>query len=208
MTTRRALLLLADVLTNRAKWSLAQSVRHSRVPLRFEKSTGGLAEGTVGFKLQHDEFVFFPTWEHQHADSIRPEFHQLLEKVKPPDRNVLEVRYLARVSDVVQPPPEIAAMQKVAGYHIWAEPFIRMRYEYRPDQPVFLVVPQVFRLAQVVRIPRDRRYSGCRSWVTLHQDVEVTGVQAVLPRNEFRSARDALLAELGEAGAGRQVKTR
>ncbi len=162
---------------------------------------GGIAEGKRGFELQHDEFVFFPTWEHQHADSIRPEFHNLFETVKPPDQNVLEIRYLAKVTDVLRAPVEMEAMQRLARHHIWAEPFVRMRYEYRPDLPLFIMLPRIFRLPQPVQIPHDRRYAGCRSWVTLYRDVDVAGAQPILPGNEFQSARDDLLAGLGGAGA-------
>ena len=162
---------------------------------------GGIAEGKRGFELKHDEFVFFPTWEHQHARSIRPEFHKLFEKVKPPDPNVLEIRYLAQVTDVLRAPVEMEAAQRLARYHIWAEPFVRMRYEYRPDLPLFIVVPRIFRLPRRVQIPHDRRYAGCRSWVTFYEDVDVAGRQPVLSRNEFQSARGDLLASLAGTGA-------
>ena len=84
---------------------------------------GGIAEGKRGFELEHDEFVFFPTWEHQQADSIRPEFHKLFEKVKPPDPNVLEIRCLAKVTDVLRAPIEMEAMQRLARHHIWEKTF-------------------------------------------------------------------------------------
>ena len=160
---------------------------------------GGIAEGKRGFELKHDEFVFFPTWEHQHAASIRPEFHELFEKVKPPDPNVLEIRYVAKVTDVLRAPVEMEAIERLAPHHSWTEPFVRMRYEYRPDLPLLIVLPQIFRLPQPVHIPHDRRYAGCRSWVTLNQDVDVEGARSVLPEKEFQSARKDLLASLGEA---------
>ena len=105
---------------------------------------GGIVEGKRGFELKHDRFVFFPTWEHQHADSIRPQFHSLFEEAEPPDPNVLEVRYLAQVTDVLRAPVEMEAIERLARHHIWGKPFIRMRYEYRPDLPLFIVLPRIF----------------------------------------------------------------
>ena len=160
---------------------------------------GGIAEGKRGFELKHDRFVFFPTWEHQHADSIRPQFHSLFEKLEPPEPNVVEIRYLAQVTDVLRAPVEMEAIERLVRHHIWGQPFIRLRYEYRPDLPLFIVLPRIFRLPRPVPIPHDRRYAGCRSWVTLYQDVDVAGAQPVLPGNEFQSARADLLASLGEA---------
>ena len=60
-----------------------------------------------------------------------------------------------------------------APEHIWAEPYLRMRYEYRPDLPLYVVQVNVFTLPKPVSIPHDRRYKGCRSWVDLYQDVPV-----------------------------------
>ena len=182
------------------EWSVVvEALAEGRQTFLLRK--GGIAEGKRGFELKHNEFVFFPTWEHQHARSIRPEFHKLFEKVKPPDPNVLEIRYLAQVTDVLRAPVEMEAAQRLARHHIWAEPFVRMRYEYRPDLPLFIVVPRIFRLPRRVQIPHDRRYAGCRSWVTLYEDVDVADRQPVLSRNEFQSARGDLLASLAGTGA-------
>ena len=98
------------------------------------------------------------------------------------------------------------AVERLAPLHIWTEPFVRMRYEYRPDLPLFIVLPQILRLPRPVHIPHDRRYAGCRSWVTLYEDVDVGGAQPVVPRDEFQSAREDLLASLGERGAVRDQK--
>ena len=182
------------------EWSVVvEALAEGRQTFLLRK--GGIAEGKRGFELKHHEFVFFPTWEHQHARSIRPEFHKLFENVKPPDQNVLEIRYLAQVTDVLRAPVEMEAAQRLARHHIWAEPFVRMRYEYRPDLPLFIVVPRIFRLPRRVQIPHDRRYAGCRSWVTLYEDVDVADRQPVLSRNEFQSARGDLLASLAGTGA-------
>ncbi|MGH9628683.1 MAG: DUF1802 family protein, partial [Bryobacteraceae bacterium] len=39
---------------------------------------GGIVEARRGgFELRHHEFLFFPTYEHQHADSLKPELSAL-----------------------------------------------------------------------------------------------------------------------------------
>lgn len=131
---------------------------------------GGIAEGQRGFELQHRRFLFFPTWEHQQQDWIRPEYQQLFESLKPADPDTLIVGHRAQVDEIRQAPADISELLASAE-HIWAEPYLRMRYEYRPDLPLYVVQVSVFTLPEPVAIPNDRRYKGCRSWVDLYQDV-------------------------------------
>ncbi|MDA0206221.1 MAG: DUF1802 family protein [Acidobacteria bacterium] len=133
---------------------------------------GGIAEGKRGFELKHRRFLFFPTWEHQQQDWIRPEYQQLFESLKPADPDVLTIRHGAQVDEIRQAPADISELLTSAA-HIWAEPYLRMRYEYRPDLPLYVVQVSVFTLPEPVTIPNDRRYKGCRSWVDLYQDVPV-----------------------------------
>lgn len=132
---------------------------------------GGIAEGKRGFELKHRRFLFFPTWEHQQQDWIRPEYRNLFQSLKPADPAVLTIHCGAEVVGVRPAPADIAELLDSAD-HIWAEPYLRMRYEYRPDLPLYLVQITVFNLAEPVTIPNDRRYKGCRSWVDLYVDID------------------------------------
>ncbi len=132
---------------------------------------GGIAEGKRGFELKHRRFLFFPTWEHQQQDWIRPEYQDLFRSLKPADPDVLTIRHGALVEDIRPAPADIAELLR-SQEHIWAEPYLRMRYEYRPDLPLFVVQVSVFALPEPVTIPNDRRYKGCRSWVDLYQEID------------------------------------
>ena len=133
---------------------------------------GGIAEGKHGFELKHRRFLFFPTWEHQQQDWIRPAYQDLFQSLKPADPDVLTIRHGAEVDEIRPAPADIAELLE-SPEHIWAEPYLRMRYEYRPDLPLYVVQVNVFTLPKPVSIPNDRRYKGCRSWVDLYQDVPV-----------------------------------
>lgn len=133
---------------------------------------GGIAEGKRGFELKHRRFLFFPTWEHQQQDWIRPEYQDLFLSLRPASPEVVAIARGAQVEDVRPAPADIAQLLG-SKEHIWAEPYLRMRYEYRPDLPLYLVQVSVFTLPAPVSIPNDRRYKGCRSWVDLYQDIAV-----------------------------------
>jgi hypothetical protein len=156
---------------------------------------GGIAESKRGFELRHRQFVFFPTWEHQQRDGIQAEFHGLFDGIETGSSDKVDIRYLAQVTDILQAPPR-AQMERLRRHFIWADSYLRMRYGYRPDLPLFTVLLRVFRLPQSIEIPNDRRYAGCRSWVELYSDLLVENAQAVIETREFESARSTLLADL------------
>ena len=159
---------------------------------------GGIAEGKQGFEVKHHEFLFFPTWEHQHAGLVRPEYHALLDGLKPQRNDTLDLTYCGRVSDIVPAPRSVEQMRLLEPHHIWTNGFIEKRYQYRPDLPLYLVIVRLHRLPEPVSIPIDPRYAGCRSWVDIAEDVRVEPAHPVLPDARFEEARERLLTRLSD----------
>ena len=160
---------------------------------------GGIAEGRDGFDLRHREWVFYPTWEHQQAGLIRPEFRADFEGSRPPSANVVPLGYMGRVWAIWPAPEAPEALAALEDSHIWNENLVRMRHEYRPDLPLYMVVVRAFRLRRPVELRYDPRYAGCRSWVELNAEIDVAGAEPVLTDEEFeRAAREIQ----GRAGAG------
>ena len=108
---------------------------------------GGIAEGKRGFELKHRRFLFVPTWEHQQQDWIRPAYQDLFQSLKPADPDVLTIRLGAQSLDVRPAPTDIAELLQ-SQEHIWAEPYLRMHYEYHPDLPLYRVQVSVFTLPE------------------------------------------------------------
>jgi hypothetical protein len=132
---------------------------------------GGVVEGMRGFKSRHPEFLLFPTFEVQHASWLRPEF-QTLAAEQP--TNQLQICHLARVTDVIAAPDSLGAV------HIWTDEFLTARRAYRPELPLFLILVRVYRLANPVTIPNRIYYAGCKSWVRLMEDIDISGAEPVL----------------------------
>jgi hypothetical protein len=154
---------------------------------------GGIVEGRRGFQLLHPEFLLFPTFEHQHARSLKPEYLDLL--APQPDGHI-GITHMARVTDVRQGPSSPAGMRAVAECYIWNEEFIRQRYEYRPDLPLYMLLVRAYRLRQPQLIPLRASYAGCKSWVHLTEEVAVDGAQPVLDEPEFAEQRQKLLSAI------------
>ncbi len=162
---------------------------------------GGIAEGRSGFELRHREFLFFPAWEHQQQDLVQPAYREIFASLRPQDPETLPIRYFAQVTDVVNAPPHNEGFARLAAFHIWQQPHIKLRYEYRPDLPLFMVVVRMHRLPETVQLPNDRRYRGCRSWVELSEDVPIAGAQPIESDHEFAAHRTSFLAAVEEAQA-------
>ena len=161
---------------------------------------GGIAEASAGFEpgfeLRRREFLFFPTWEHQHLDSVRPEFHRFFSEITEPDPENLEIRYMGKVTDVRMAPRSRPHIDHLNRHHIWTEAYIDKRYDYRPDLPLFIVIVRLFRLSEPRTIPLDPRYAGCRSWVELYEDVPTDSLEPVIDDSGFDLLRNQLTDEL------------
>ena len=154
---------------------------------------GGIAEGRRGFELRHRKFLFFPTWEHQHVESVKSEYRDLFQQLQPRDPEAVAIAYSAEVTDIA-PAPSRERFRQLAPHHIWTESFIDLRYGYRPDLPLFLVVVRVHRLPRVAEIANDRRYAGCRSWVDLLEEVSIAESRPAIGEDSFERQRQAILS--------------
>jgi hypothetical protein len=157
---------------------------------------GGIVEAKRGFELRHREFLLFPTFEHQHAQSLKPEFRDLLTGA-PESAEGVRISQVARVEEVVAAPESLAGMESIYDRHVWNREFLRMRYEYRPDLPLYLILVRVRRLDTVWTIPRRPAYAGCKSWVNLTEEIAVEAGESVLSESEFDRRRKELTWRLG-----------
>jgi hypothetical protein len=87
-------------------------------------------------------------------------------------------------------------MRRLDACHIWSPSYVEMRYRYRPDLPLFVVLLRLYGLPAAREIPESRRYAGCRSWVTLDQDIETAEASPVASDSGFNEARKLLLKQL------------
>ena len=151
---------------------------------------GGIAEGKAGFAFRHDEFLLFPTW-----------FHEQLEKTTlPPDTVVpdepggeLEVRYTATIewSGLLS---DWRRVSRLRALHVLRDSVVEERYRYRETEGVHVAFVRVYRLDPPIRLPNEKKYGGCRSWIDL-PEVEGRVLVSVISDEEHQRRRK-LLEEL------------
>ncbi len=148
---------------------------------------GGIQDPKGAFQLEHREFLFYPTREHQRAEAIRPDFRDRFQKaftqLDDPQEVTFAVYGGVAFCAEIRDPAQLAGLEK---YHIWTPEFFKERMSYRPQSPTLVVLLRAYRLKPPVRHPVEPEYAGCKSWVNLGLPVSVEGAEPVVDNRRFR----------------------
>jgi hypothetical protein len=155
---------------------------------------GGIYESEGEFELEHPQFLLFPTYLHQNLKMLKPEAHARFEPhTAEPDR--VRLSAMGVVTDIVQVTSR-AQIDAIDGEHVWTAPLIDMRFNYKPQNPLYLLLVRAYRLRDPVTVENTPAYAGCKSWVPLDEPVATSGVAPVLDDVKFESRRKAILDRL------------
>src|SRR3954470_7676983 len=98
---------------------------------------GGIYEAAGEFELENRRFVFFPTYLHQNLNMLKPEAHGFEPRSAEPEQITLssagEVTYIIQLQSRAQ-------IDALDAEHVWAPPLIDMRFNYKPDNPLYLLL--------------------------------------------------------------------
>lgn len=125
---------------------------------------GGIREKT--FLVEGRGFYLLPTFEHQAAELIKPQFRPGLERAlrEQRDDQGLTVQARADVADCWEIDDE-ARLNALGPYHIYTDEFVRARFNWRPKQPLTVMLMRVHRLERPWRTGLPSGVGGCRSWL-------------------------------------------
>ena len=156
---------------------------------------GGILEAIGGFEVENPQFLLFPTYLHQNREMLKPEAHEGFQPhAAEPER--VHVSGAAVVTDVVRVESR-AQMDALDDEHVWTPPLIDMRFNYRPKNPLYLLLVRAYRLGRPVTLENTPAYAGCKSWVPLEQPVETGGAAPVLDDVRYDFKRRHILERLG-----------
>ena len=148
---------------------------------------GGLIEPGSGFELQANTFVFYPTFEHQAVNYLRPPyrayFDEALRRRAAEGQVRVELCGVA-VSSVSSHDPDL--VERLSPTHIYNQAFLTQRLKWQPQQPLTIVVVQAFRLAHALTLNVLPHYAGCKSWVGLGAPLSLEGAAPVISDEQFR----------------------
>jgi hypothetical protein len=148
--------------------------------------------------LENPQFLLFPTYLHQKLTMLKPEAHEGFEAV---GAEPSEVRISAAgvVSDIIQLRSR-AQMDAIEDEHVWAKPLIDMRFGYKPENPLYLLLVRAYRLLQPIVMANTPAYAGCKSWVPMDQPISTGDAGAVLDDVKYEIRRKKILEGIASAG--------
>jgi hypothetical protein len=176
--------------------SVCYALEHGTQILLLRK--GGITEAIGGFELEHREFLLFPTYLHQNLAMLKPAAHEAFEaKTEEP----AQVRLSAAgvVTDIVRLKSR-GQMDAIDAEHVWTPPLIDMRFDYRPANPLYLLLVRAYRLREAHNVDNTPAYAGCKSWVPLERQIATGDATAVLDDVKYDFRRSGILERVAAAG--------
>jgi len=172
--------------------SVCSALEEGRQMILLRK--GGILEAIGGFELEHPQFFLFPTYLHQNAQMLKePERKRLVMLKEEPEEIVLSSA--ATVTDILRL-RDRAQMDRLDSQHIWTAPLIDMRFGYRPQNPLYLLLVRVYRLLEPITIKNTAEYAGCKSWVPLEAPFSTAGARGVIDDSMYESRRAQIMTEI------------
>jgi hypothetical protein len=136
---------------------------------------GGIADPRFG--VEADRFYLYPTFYHQTQPSGEPAavtISHWCEVVRT--WRVMELEALHRLASQVAMPLEA----------------LETRYRFRPDQSLHVIGVRTFALPAARTIEVTSGYIGCRSWVSLDDEIDVEGSEPALAEDELQARFDRM----------------
>jgi hypothetical protein len=157
---------------------------------------GGILEQSTKnrFSITHNEFLLFPTYLHQSRGELKPESHAGLEPATAEPEQV-RITSAGVVTDIIK----VASREQVDrldAEHIWTSSLIDMRFNYKPQNPLYLVLVRAYRLHQPAVIQNTPAYAGCKSWVPLGQQIATGDAMPALDDVKYEHRRRAIVDKL------------
>jgi hypothetical protein len=155
---------------------------------------GGIYEAAGEFELEHPRFLLFPTFLHQNLAMLKPAEQAGFRAVSA-EPSEIRLSCAAEVTDII-PLTSRPAMNALDDQHVWTKPLIDMRFNYKPQNPLYLLLLRVYRLNEPRTIANTPTYAGCKSWVPLEEPLATAGAIASLDDAAFQNRRRDILDRL------------
>jgi hypothetical protein len=180
---------------------------------------GGIRESDKRFRVEHDRFFLYPTFDHQRHDLVReshtPELSRALEegvwaegeppvqtlgcdsidRIPQPDR--VRIRAWAELAGhyTITDPRCVDAL---SPFYVWSTDYAEKRLAWKRHHPLHVLLLRTYRIPRPVTVRVKGEYGGCRSWLELQRDLPFEGTP-VLSDHEFERAAEAIGA-IAEGG--------
>lgn len=133
---------------------------------------GGILEVSSGFVVESKKFLLFPTFEHQTAGNLKPQFSKYLDFVRdgrPPEGQNVITSYAEVVAEA-----DLTSEEKIgqlSEFHIWSDSYIKARMGWMPQKAMKAIFLKTYRIPKL-QVPIKPEYQGCKSWIDINANLE------------------------------------
>lgn len=157
---------------------------------------GGIADPAFG--VEAERFYLFPTYLHQKEKQFRQDFLHHFKRTdqggsEPETVEIdswCEVVRVWRVSD-------LELLRRLGDAVIFTAETFEERFRFRPDQAVHVIGVRTFRLPSAADVRSGALHAGCRSWISVDEEIDVTGSSPVLEEPILEKKLDSIEQILG-----------
>ena len=135
---------------------------------------GGIADPAFG--VESDRFYLYPTYFHQGESDARPSV------------TVTHWCEVVRTWSV----RDAATLDRLAEHAVLPRETLDARYRFRPDQALYVIAVRTYALARAAEVRFRDEYGGCKSWVSVDEEIDVAGSMPVLDERALQAKIDAL----------------
>ncbi|HEX6179143.1 MAG TPA: DUF1802 family protein [Thermoanaerobaculia bacterium] len=139
---------------------------------------GGIADADFGIEAQ--QFYLYPTYFHQGESEHRPSV------------NVTHWAEVIRTWTL----RDLDLLGRLEPHVVLPHETLETRYRFRPDQALHVIGLRTWKLPRPVVVAFRDEYAGCRSWLSVDEEIDTTGSSPVLSDAALRAKFDAIDAVL------------
>ena len=146
---------------------------------------GGIREDGRHFKIEHEQFLLYPGLFHEGQLLLKQENQHLLEETANADFSK-EITFsvycnLVETIDI----SEEHQVRTLDAFHIWSEDFAVKRFNWKPRHPLKLMIVRAYKLDTPITVRVTDEYGGCKSWVDLDNEIDISASTPALTDAEF-----------------------
>lgn len=135
---------------------------------------GGIADPKFG--VEANQFYLYPTYFHQGESDHRPSV------------SITHWCEVVRVFTFRQ----IAVLHRLAAFVSIPLETLESRYRFRPDEALNVIGVRTYALPRPVAVKFQDEYAGCRSWLSIDDEIDVENSKPVLSEEALESKLDAI----------------
>ena len=160
---------------------------------------GGIREDGKHFKVEHEGFFLYPTYDHQKSELVKTECHDLYNSTLiDEDPDLVHLSSYAEVTEVIETTDD-AIIESLDHHHIWTQEYAAKRLRWKPKVALTAMVLRVYRLPAAKHVPFRPEYVGCKSWLPLLDAVTVDALEPAMADAAFAAEANAIEAAMKSA---------